>query len=78
MLFILRHLFLSLKKYSILNYQNYIIGIAKKKIQRYYGLLYKQKNYSIDDEEYELELYMEALRYEELISGGKAHLLNDL
>lgn len=30
------------------------------------------------DEEYELELYMEALRYEELISGGKAHLLNDL
>ncbi len=35
-----------LKKKKLLvldNYQNYIIGIAKKKIQKYYGLLYKAK-----------------------------------
>lgn len=49
------------KKYIILeNYQNYIIGIAKKKIQRHYGLLYSLKTYSIwensDEEEYELDI----------------------
>ena len=45
------------KEYIVLeNYQNYIIGIAKKKIKRKYGLIYKQKNYSIDDEKYELEI----------------------
>lgn len=49
------------KKYIVLeNYQNYIIGISKKKIQRYYGLLYQSKITSVwnnkDDEEYELEI----------------------
>lgn len=42
------------------NYQNYIIGIAKKKMQKHYGLLYTLKNLSIflnsDAEEYEINL----------------------
>lgn len=49
------------KKYIVIeNYQNYIIGIAKKKIQKYYGLLYKVKASlilnNIDYKEYELEI----------------------
>lgn len=48
------------KKLIVLdNYQNYIIGIAKKKIQKYYGLLYRFKKMPIwkdDNEEYELEV----------------------
>ncbi|MGM9530223.1 hypothetical protein, partial [Intestinibacter sp.] len=36
------------KKYILLeNQSNFVIGIAKKKIQRHYGLLYKLKTYSI-------------------------------
>lgn len=42
------------------NCKNYVIGIAKKRIQKYYGLLYKLKTSSIwnniDDNEYELEI----------------------
>lgn len=42
------------------NCQNYIIGIAKKRIQRYYGFIYKLKAFSIfgkkEDQEYELDL----------------------
>ena len=52
-----------LKKKKLLvldNYQNYIIGIAKKKIQRYYGLLYKLRPSSnvnsANNQEYELEI----------------------
>ena len=49
------------KKYIVLeNCQNYVIGIAKKKIQRHYGLLYSLKIYSIfsdtGEEEYELDI----------------------
>lgn len=48
------------KKYIVLeNYQNFIIGIAKKKIQRHYGIMYKLKVQSIwneQDEEYELNI----------------------
>ncbi len=49
------------KKYLELdNYQNYIIGIAKKKIQRFYGKRYQLKTFSIfsdkDENEYELEI----------------------
>lgn len=42
------------------NYPNYIIGIAKKKLQKHYGLLYTLKNLPIflntDEEEYALDL----------------------
>ena len=42
------------------NYPNYIIGIAKKKLQKHYGLLYTLKNMSVflnrDAEEYALDL----------------------
>ncbi len=48
------------KKYIVLeNYQNYIIGIAKKKIQKHYGLLYQLKTFSIcsnEEKEYEIEI----------------------
>lgn len=48
------------KKYIVLeNYQNFIIGIAKKKIQRHYGIIYKLKEFSIynkKEEEYELDI----------------------
>ena len=48
------------KQYLILeNYQSYIIGIAKKRIQKYYGLLYKFRILSVskdNNEEYEIEL----------------------
>jgi len=49
------------KKYIVLeNYPNFIIGIAKKKIQRYYGLIYQIKTYSIwnklQEKEVELEI----------------------
>lgn len=49
------------KQYLILeNYQSYIIGIAKKRIQKYYGLLYKFRTLSVskdnNEEEYEIEL----------------------
>ena len=48
------------KQYLILeNYQSYIIGIAKKRIQKYYGLLYKFRTLSVskdNNEEYEIEL----------------------
>ena len=48
------------KKYILLeNQSNFVIGIAKKKIQRHYGLLYRLKTYSISknlgDDEYELD-----------------------
>lgn len=45
------------QKIYLENCQNFIIGIAKKKIQKYYGILYKLKNYNIyqtKDEEIEL------------------------
>lgn len=49
------------KKHIVLeNYQNYIIGIAKKKLQRHYGLLYQVKIDSIysktEEQEYETEI----------------------
>ena len=49
------------KKYIVLeNCQNYVIGIAKKRIQRHYGVLYQLKAYSVwnnsDGEEYELDI----------------------
>ena len=49
------------KKYILLeNQSNFVIGIAKKKIQRHYGLLYRLKTYSISknlgDDEYELDI----------------------
>lgn len=50
---------LSRKDLTLENYSNYIIGIAKKKLQRHYGLLYQIKIESISksaDEEYELEI----------------------
>ncbi len=44
------------KKYMVLeNYQNYVIGIAKKKIQRHYGLLYKLKTFSVSYNQEEIE-----------------------
>lgn len=47
------------KKHEIYleNCQNFVIGIAKRKVQRYYGILYKFKNYNIfktNDEEVEI------------------------
>src|SRR5699024_5885952 len=48
------------KNITLENYQNYIIGIAKKKIQRHYGLLYQLKNWSTfsnsEIKEYEMDL----------------------
>ncbi len=49
------------KKHIVLeNYQNYIIGIAKKKLQKHYGLLYKFKIEPIytksEEQEYEVEI----------------------
>lgn len=49
------------KEYIVVeNCKNYVIGIAKNRIQKYYGLLYKLKTSSIwnniDDNEYELEI----------------------
>lgn len=49
------------KEYIVLeNYSNYIIGIAKKKVQKYYGLLYKLKARSIwkksEEQEYEVDI----------------------
>ena len=49
------------KKHIVLeNYQNYIIGIAKKILQRYYGLLYQFKIEPIytksEEQEYEVEI----------------------
>lgn len=49
------------KKHIVLeNYQNYIIGIAKKKLQRHYGLLYQFKIVPIytklEEQEYEAEI----------------------
>lgn len=40
------------------NYQNYILGIAKRSIQKHYGLIYKLKIFSIwnSKEEHEIEL----------------------
>lgn len=39
------------------NYPNFVIGIAKKKIQKYYGFLYRLKNHNVyqtEDEEIDL------------------------
>ena len=49
------------KRYIVIeNYLNYVIGIAKKKIQRHYGLLYKFKANSIwtktEEKEYEIDI----------------------
>ena len=35
------------KEIYLENCPNFVIGIAKKKIQKYYGLLYKLKNYNV-------------------------------
>lgn len=45
------------KEIYLENCPNFVIGIAKKKIQKYYGLLYKLKNYNVyqaEDEEIDL------------------------
>ncbi len=45
------------QKIYLENCQSFVIGIAKKKIQRYYGLLYRLKNhniYQVENEEIEL------------------------
>lgn len=49
------------KKYIVLeNYPNYVIGIAKKKIAKHYGLLYRLNTHSIwntqEENEYEIEI----------------------
>lgn len=48
------------RKKSLLleNCQNYIIGIAKKKLQKYYGLLYQLKTVTTwdNEKEYEIEI----------------------
>lgn len=49
------------KRYIVLeNYTNYVIGIAKKKIQKHYGVLYKLKAHSIyaksKEKEYEIDI----------------------
>ena len=46
------------KKQIVLeNYPNYIIGIAKKKLQRHYGLLYKSKIITkLEEQGYEIEI----------------------
>ena len=52
------------KKELILeNYQNYIIGIAKKRIKKYYGLLYKTNTLSlwnhINQEDYPIDVKLD-------------------
>ena len=45
------------QKIYLENCQSFVIGIAKKKIQKYYGLLYRLKNhniYQVENEEIEL------------------------
>lgn len=49
------------KKYIVLeNYSNYVIGIAKKKLQRHYGLLYKLRTHpflkKVEEKEYEIDI----------------------
>lgn len=49
------------KKFIVLeNYSNYIIGIARKRIQKYYGILYKIKDSSIlnksEEKEFEINI----------------------
>ena len=47
---------LNKKEYIVIeNPQNYIIGIAKKKIQKHYGILYKLNTMSIYNNENDLE-----------------------
>ena len=60
------------KRYIVLeNYSNYLIGIAKKKIQKYNGVLYKLKAHSIwtknEEKEYEIDIPSDRMQSQNLM-----------